>query len=84
MSANVKPLTHWLIQQGFTVRFGRRSPHSVQGIITAPEGQLEFDYDPNTMTIRLPEEVVVINQYGWETNRKARDIQDGSQENRND
>jgi hypothetical protein len=84
MRANVKPLTHWLIQQGFTVRFRRRSPRSVQGIITAPKGELAFDYDPNTMTIRLPEEVVVINQYGWEIDRKARDIQNGSQESRND
>ena len=66
MRPNVKPLTHWLIYKGYTVRFGQRSTDSVRGIITTPEGDLAFDYAPQTMIIRLPNRTIAINQYGWE------------------
>lgn len=66
MRANVKPLTHWLIYRGYSVRFGRRRPELVQGILTTPEGDVPFDYAPQTMTIHLPDRAIAINQYGWE------------------
>ena len=67
MRANVKPLTYWLIHNGYTVRFRRRSPTSVQGVISMPAGEVDFDYDPVTLTIQLPDKVVTVNRYGWET-----------------
>jgi hypothetical protein len=69
MRADVKPLTHWLIYRGYSVRFSRRRPESVQGVIATPEGELAFDYEPQSMTIHLPDRTVVINQYGWEIDR---------------
>lgn len=71
MRANVKPLTYWLIHKGYSVRFGRRTPHSVKGVITTPDGELEFDYDPGELVIRLPQETVRINQFGWETDNRG-------------
>lgn len=82
MRANVKPLTHWLIYRGFSVRFRQREPCSVQGVITTPEGELDFDYDPGAMTIRLPDKVITINQYGWESRRESMDVQDGRPDER--
>lgn len=69
MRANVKPLTYWLIHNGYTVRFGRRSPESVRGVITTPDGELDFDYVPDAMIISLPDRTVAINQFGWEIDR---------------
>ena len=69
MRADVKPLTHWLIYKGYTVRFGRRSPDSVQGVISTPQGEVAFKYEPQSMTIHLPDRTVAINQYGWEIDR---------------
>jgi len=66
MRADVKPLTHWLIYRGYSVRFGRRSAELVQGVITTPGGDVPFDYAPQTMTIHLPDRTIAINQYGWE------------------
>lgn len=66
MRANVKPLTHWIIYKKYTVRFQQRTPQAVTGLLTTPAGEVPFTYDPQTMTIHLPDEVVVINEYGWE------------------
>ncbi|MEM7128556.1 MAG: hypothetical protein AAF702_19640 [Chloroflexota bacterium] len=54
MRPNVKPLTHWIIYKKYTVRFSRRSPNKVQGILTTPNGQCSFSYDPQQMIIHLP------------------------------
>ena len=82
MRANVKPLTHWLIYRGYTVRFHQRAPRSVQGVITAPDGTFDFEYDPESLTIRLPDAVVTINEYGWETGRELTGNQDGKSDER--
>ncbi|MFN2203923.1 MAG: hypothetical protein ACK2UO_22190 [Caldilineaceae bacterium] len=66
MRANVKSFTYWVMHKGYAVRFRRRSPTSVDGILTTPEGEQEFEYNPSNMTIRLPGQVVTINQGGWE------------------
>jgi len=66
MRADVKPLTHWLIYRGYSVRFGRRSAESVQGVITTPNGDVPFDYAPQTRTIHLPDRIIAIDRYGWE------------------
>lgn len=67
MRANVKPLTHWIIYKKYTVRFRERLPNSVTGILFTPEEQLPFTYDPQEMSIELPDRKVKINEYGWET-----------------
>jgi hypothetical protein len=77
MRANVKPLTHWLIYHGYTVRFRQREPRSVQGVITAPDGAFDFEYDPESLTIRLTDAVVTINEHGWETGRELSANQHG-------
>ena len=66
MHADVKPLTHWLIYKGYKVRFRQRQPHLVQGVLTMPEGEAKFTYEPGTMTIRLPNRTVTIDRYGRE------------------
>lgn len=64
--ANVKPLTHWLIYKGYRVRFTRREATSVAGVITTPNGPLDFRYDAAAQVVHLPDRTVTINEYGWE------------------
>jgi hypothetical protein len=67
MRANVKPLTHWVIYKGYTVRFASRSPATVSGWLTLPDGaQLAFQYDPAARVVLLPDRRITINDYGWE------------------
>ncbi len=81
LRADVKPLTHWLIYKGYSVRFSQRRPDLVQGVITTPQGELPFDYAPQAMIIRLPERTIVINQYGWEVAREQPSHGDPAQGN---
>ena len=67
MRANVKPFTYWLIHNRYTARFSHRSQESVRGVVTTPGGEQEFDYNPATLTIRLPDRIVTITRHGWET-----------------
>lgn len=72
--ANVKPLIHWAISKGYTLRFGERNPDRVSGIITTPTGAIAFAYDPVARLITLdgvsvtqPATITIaINEYGWE------------------
>jgi len=69
MRVNVKPLTHWIIYKSYSVRFTSRTPTSVTGILTTPDGSLDFEYDPTQMVIQLhdkQENNITINEYGWE------------------
>ena len=67
MRANVKPLTHWIIYKGYTVRFRKRTAESVLGTLTTPAGPIDFEYIAGERVIRLPNETIQINEYGWET-----------------
>ncbi len=64
--ANVKPLMHWLIYRGYTVRITARAPQRVEGVLTTPDGPLTFTYDPVAQVVCLPTATVAINEYGWE------------------
>jgi hypothetical protein len=67
MRANVRPLTHWIIYKGYSVRFTARSPAAVAGWLTPPNGdQLAFRYDPAARVVALPGRRITINDYGWE------------------
>ena len=48
------------------VRITERAATYVAGIITTPEGPLDFRYDSATQIVHLPTENVAINEYGWE------------------
>ena len=71
MRANVKPLTHWLIYKGYTVRFTSRSPDHVTGVMTTPGGAAQFTYNPQTMQIATDDGIVAINEHGWEIEQDA-------------
>jgi hypothetical protein len=64
--ANVKPLMHWLIYRGYTVRISKRTPSEVEGVMTTPDGPIQFRYEPTAQLIHLPEQTIAINEYGWE------------------
>lgn len=70
MRANVKPLTHWIIYRGYSVRFHARDPQRVTGMLTTPEGPVEFAYEPKSMTVHLLDERITINEHGWELGRE--------------
>ncbi len=74
MRANVKPFTYWLIHKKYTARFSHRSPESVRGVITTSEGEQDFDYNPATLTILLPDRTVRINVHGWETDQPPDEV----------
>ena len=68
MRVDVKPLTHWIIYKGYTVRFTARTPERVAGLLTVVDGeQLAFHYDPVARVVHLPGRQITINDYGWET-----------------
>ncbi len=72
MHVNVKPLTHWIIYKGYTVRFTQRSQEQVTGWLTDPGGaQAAFRYDPAARVVTLPDRQVTINDYGWEVRSAA-------------
>lgn len=71
MNANVKPLTHWAIYQGCKLRFRSRAPACVTGVLTdAQGGEKMFDYLPAERIIRLADQEVHIDEFGWETERR--------------
>jgi hypothetical protein len=76
---SIKPLMHWIIYKGYTVRFIRRQPHEVAGLLTTPEGQVFFRYETEPKRIHLPDTVVDINQHGWELAQDARGAEEGEQ-----
>ena len=63
---NVKPLMHWLIYRHYTLRITERAAHQVTGMMTTPEGQVTFTYDPIGQIVHLPTSTIAINEYGWE------------------
>ena len=66
MRADLRPLTYWVIHEKYKVRFKKRSPELVQGILTTPAGEeLAFDYYPDKLTIHLPNRVIIIDYGGW-------------------
>jgi hypothetical protein len=74
MNANVKPLTHWAIYKGYRLRFRSRAPAQVTGLLTDALGtEIDFAYLPAARIVRLAEQEVHINEFGWEIERK--DIQ---------
>ena len=71
MRPNVKPLTHWIIYKKYTVRFHERTAQAVTGTLTTPAGEVPFTYRPQSQEVVLPDRVVTINAYGWETEQDA-------------
>lgn len=67
---SVKALTHWIIYKGYRVRFTRRTPQEVEGILFTPEGETPFVYHRQTHQITLPTTTVNINEHGWELDRE--------------
>ncbi len=66
----IKPLMHWIIYRGYKVRFTRRDPVEVTGVLTTPSGEVSFRYEPATYLVYLPDERITINEYGWELNKE--------------
>ncbi len=73
--ANIKPLVHWAIAKGYTLRFGERTPERVTGALTTPAGERAFSYETAVRLITLdaisssqPAATIAINEYGWEEN----------------
>ncbi len=70
--ANVKPLTHWAIYKGCTLRFRSRAAERVTGVLTGADGAgVPFAYAPETLTLHVGGEVIRLNEYGWEVERWA-------------
>ena len=69
---DVKPLAHWAIYKGCTLRFRSRTPERVAGVLTGADGvAMPFEYMPQTLTLQLGGECIRINDYGWEIERWA-------------
>ncbi len=73
--APIKPLVHWAIAKGYSLRFSVRTPTHVAGAMTTPSGEIPFAYDPVARLITLggvsvsqPATTIAINEYGWEEN----------------
>ncbi len=73
--APIKPLVHWAITKGYSLRFSLRTPARVAGTMTTPAGEVAFVYDPAARLITLdgvsvsqPATTIAINEYGWEEN----------------
>ena len=76
MRVNVKPLTHWIIYRGYKVRFTQRTSGCVMGVLTRPDQEVNFQYDPAAHCVTMPDERIIINEYGWELSKET--VQDES------
>lgn len=69
---DVKPLTHWAIYKKYSLRFRSRTPERVTGVLTGGDGAaVPFDYAPQTLTVQVGNELIRLNEYGWEVERWA-------------
>lgn len=72
MKIDVKPLTRWAIYKGSKLRFRRRTPESVTGVLTDASGnEMAFEYMPQTLVLHIGNEQIRMDEYGWEVERKA-------------
>ena len=62
----LKPLIRWVIYKNYKIRYTSHGPVQISGVLTTPQGELVFDYDPTGLLITLPDEQIAINEYGWE------------------
>ncbi len=77
MRADLRPLTYWVIHEKYKVRFKKRSPELVQGIVTTLAGEeLDFDYYPEKLTVHLPDRVISIDYGGWVQSESPVDAQE--------
>jgi hypothetical protein len=67
---NVKPLIHWAIYKGYTVRITQRTLANVEGILSTPEGPLTFRFDPQHKLLELSGRRLTLNDYGWEVSQE--------------
>jgi len=71
---STKPLVLWAARKRWTLRFGSRAPGETTGIFTTPDGPLDFRYEAASRRIHLPDETLLLNEYGWEVDEKGRTV----------
>ncbi len=71
---STKPLVLWAARKKWTLRFSARTPAEATGIFTTPDGALDFRYEQAVRRIHLPDETILVNEYGWEVDEKGRTV----------
>jgi len=71
---SAKPLVLWAARKQWTLRFSGRAPSESTGIFTTPDGPIDFRYEQEVRRIHLPDETILVNEYGWEVDSKGRTV----------
>jgi hypothetical protein len=62
----LKPFVRWVIYKKYKVRYSSHQPTQISGVLTTPDGEVAFNYDPDAKLISLSGAQIAINDYGWE------------------
>jgi|GEM_PF-530522 len=71
---STKPLVMWAARKQWTLRFAGRTPGEATGTLTTPGGPLDFRFERTARRIHLPEETILVNEYGWEVDEQGRTV----------
>ncbi len=72
---SVRPLVLWVSrQQATSMRFTRRDPEVAAGMLTKPSGTVPFTYDRVARQLRLPGQILYLDDYGWEVDEQGRTV----------
>jgi len=63
---SMKPLVLWAAHRQWRLRFATRTPAEASGVLTTPDGPLDFRYERLERRIHLPHTSVLVDEYGWE------------------
>ena len=71
---SAKPLVLWAARKHWAVRFSGRTPAGATGIFTTADGPVGFRYEREARRIHLPDETILLDEYGWEVDEKGRTV----------
>lgn len=72
---SVRPIVLWASRQPMTkLRFESRDAGAATGLLTGPEGTIEFRFDREARRLTLPDRTIYLDDYGWEVDERGRTV----------
>ncbi len=69
---SVRPLVLWVTRQpSTTMRFTRRDSEVATGVMSGPNGTAPFTFDRGARRLRLPDQTIYLDDYGWEVDEQG-------------
>lgn len=72
---SLRPIVLWASRQPLTkLRFARRDAAAATGLLTGPEGAVEFSFEREARRLTLPDRTIYLDEYGWEVDEQGRTV----------